>query len=139
MSSLVTDDNKRKRSGSDDSDKWSTQANVDTSEHRFSNFDVYAPIDKYSLYWKELWKFATKEEREIMWQIVLRGMTPKEKSNYRGLGEPKSHWKLLWKNASKFEKYDLISIWDRTPISKWNKNNSGKTTQQQAIEKGLRY
>ena len=66
-----------------------------------------------------------------MWEIVVRGMTPKEKSDYYGLGEPKSHWELLWKNASRFEKQELVLIWDRTSLSKWRKKMGG--------EKELRY
>ena len=119
MSSLVTDDTKRKRSGSDDSkeETWSVYAVHNGRDRKWEKEKrrraKQEKMPKEVTRWKALWEVATDNEKNAIWEIVKRG--PKDP---RGEG-PKYYLKMLV-HATKQEKTMISEIWKRTLIyKKW--------------------
>ena len=100
-------DDKRKRSGSNDSESnWSTEAVYNDGE------------SKEAIKWKALWEVATDKEKNDIWEIVKRG-AKWEARDPRG-EELKYYWYTLAMYATEQEK-DIQKIWERTSYYKRKK------------------
>ncbi len=112
MSSLVTEDNKRERSGSDDSN-WSTEAIHDGQVQT-----IKSTREKDAERFQAVWMEANDEEKKLIREIIeMGGMIIGKDVGAMSLYEK---WKMLRKYATKEEKEKIMKIWYRTEEGKWS-------------------
>lgn len=148
MSSLVTEDNKRKRSGSDESTDSNTSTRAVSNPHHDVLTSRYNDeflerarnnriIEKDKKRFQAVWREANDEEKKLIREIIERG--GKIIGKDVGAMSLYEKWKMLRYYATKEEKDKILKVWDRTTEGKWVEERKGRKRRPGTAPKGLRF
>ena len=146
MSSLVTDDTNRKRSGSDESTDSNTSTRAVSNYHHDirtreaqKEYRYERRVKKDEARFRAVWREADDEEKKLIREIIIRGGKIRYGLNF-DLGRMSLYekWKMLRKYATKEEKEKIMKVWYRTAEGRLH-NRRKEMIKHRKAQEGLRF